>query len=183
MLVLTLGVIVFFGIHLLPALQQNQLLVAKLGEGKYKAGFSVITLIGLGLIIWGFQLAEFVPLWTPLPFGRTLAMSLMPFAIILLCAADAPNNIKRFVRHPMLIGITIWAGVHLLANGDLASSIIFTSFLVFSLFDILAVELSGRFKTREAVSPLWDLGVVAVGLALFSVLFYFHGSFTGMPLR
>ena len=183
MLVLTLGVIVFFGIHLLPALQKNRLLVAKLGEGKYKAGFSVITLIGLGLIIWGFQLAEFVPLWTPLPFGRTLAMSLMPFAIILLCAADAPNNIKRFVRHPMLIGITIWAGVHLLANGDLASSIIFTSFLVFSLFDILAVELSGRFKTREAVSPLWDLGVVAVGLALFSVLFYFHGSFTGMPLR
>jgi uncharacterized membrane protein len=183
MLVLTLGVITFFGIHLLPALPQKQLLVSQLGEAKYKIGFSLVSLSGLGLIIWGFQLAEFVPLWTPPPFGRALAMSLMPFAIILLCAADAPNNIKRFVRHPMLIGITLWAGVHLAANGDLASTIIFASFLVFSLFDILAVELSGRYKTREAVSPLWDVAVVVAGLALFAVLYYFHGSFTGMPLR
>jgi uncharacterized membrane protein len=182
MLVLTLGILIFFGIHLLPALPQKQTLVNAIGESKYQIGFSLASFSGLGLIIWGFQLAPFEPLWTPLPWGRSLAMMLMPFVIILLCAANAPNNIKRFVRHPMLIGITLWAGVHLAANGDLASTVIFASFLIFSIFDIAAVELSGRYKKSDPVSPIWDAGVVVLGLVLFSALFYFHGSFTGMPL-
>lgn len=182
MLVLTFGTIIFFGIHLLPALQLKQTLTEKIGEARYKIGFSLVSLTGLGLIIWGFQLSEFEPLWAPLPWGRSLAMGVMPFVVILLCAAEAPNNIKRFVRHPMLIGITLWAGVHLAANGDLASTIIFASFLIFSIFDIAAVELSGRFKPKDPVSPAWDAAVIVIGLGLFTVLFYFHGSFTGMPL-
>lgn len=182
MLILTLGVITFFGIHLVPALQQRQRVVEKVGEARYKIGFSLVSFAGLGLIVWGYQLSEFKPLWSPQPWGRSLAMGVMPLAAILIIAAQAPNNIKRFVRHPMLIGITLWAGAHLAANGDVASTIIFASFLIFSLFDIAVVELSGRFNSKPPVSPLWDVGVVALGLALFAVLFSFHGSFTGMPL-
>jgi len=182
MLVLSLGILTFFGIHLLPALSQKQALVDAMGEAPYKIGFSLVSLAGLGLIIWGFQLAPFEPLWTPWPWGRSLAMMLMPIVVILLCAANAPNNIKRFVRHPMLIGITLWAFLHLAANGDLASTLIFASFLVFALFDIAAVELSGRYRKIDPVSPAWDAGVVVAGLVVFGLLFYFHGSFTGMPL-
>jgi len=110
-------------------------------------------------------------------------MSVMPVAIILLCAANVPNNIKRFVRHPMLIGITLWGALHLTANGDLASTILFASFLIFSILDIVLVETSGRFKPEEPVSVGWDIGVLLVGLVAFGLLFQFHGSFTGMPLR
>jgi len=141
-----------------------------------------VSFAGLGLIIYGFQLAEFVPLWVPASWGRSLAMGVMPIAVILVIAANAPNNIKRFVRHPMLIGITLWAATHLAANGDLASTILFASFLTFSMLDILLVETSGRFKTQDPVSVLWDVGVIVGGIVLYGVLFYFHASFTGMPL-
>lgn len=183
MIVLALGVALFFGIHMLPAFSLKTGIVNALGEARYKIVFSVVSFAGLGLIIYGFSLSEFVPLWTPVSWGRSLAIGLMPPVVILLCAANAPNNIKRFVRHPMLIGITLWAATHLAANGDLAGTILFASFLVFSVLDIVMVETSGRFKPKEPVSVGWDIGVVVVGLALYGVLYYFHGSFTGMPLR
>tara|TARA_R110002072_G_scaffold1780_11_gene14881 strand:+ start:14943 stop:15494 length:552 start_codon:yes stop_codon:yes gene_type:complete len=183
MIVLVLGVLLFFGIHMLPAFSLNTRLSTKFGEGRYKAAFSIASFVGIGLMIYGFSLAEFVSLWTPMSWGRSLTIGLMPIVVILLCAADSPNNIKRFVRHPMLIGITLWGGTHLAANGDLASTILFASFAVFSLLDIVLVETSGRFKPKEPVSFGWDIGVIVGGLVLYAVLYYFHGSFTGMPLR
>jgi hypothetical protein len=86
-------------------------------------------------------------------------MSVMPVVIILLCAANVPDNIKRFVRHLMLIGITLWGALHLTANGDLTSTIVFASFLIFSILDILQVVTSRRFKPEEPVSVEWDNGV------------------------
>lgn len=182
MTVLIIGTVLFFGIHMLPAFQLNKTFVERLGEGPYKGVFSLVSFSGLGLIIWGFQLAPFTPLWTPIAGAREVTMALMPIAVILVCAADAPNNIKRVVRHPMLVGITLWGGLHLAANGDVASTIIFASFALFSLVDIILVEMSGRYKPKEPVSHKWDVGVVLIGLALYSAMFYFHGSFTGMPL-
>lgn len=182
MTLLVIGVIVFFGLHMLPSLAVRETIVSKLGANSYKIGFSLISLTGLILIILGFRAAEFVPLWDPLPSGRMAAFALMPIALILVCSADAPNNIKRFVRHPMLIGITLWAAVHLLANGDLASTIIFASFLAFSIIDIYLVESSGRYTPIDAVSFKWDIGVVVIGLVLYGLLFKFHYWFTGMPL-
>ena len=182
MTLLVLGIIFFFGVHLLPSTPVRTMIVARTGEGGYKGLFSLVSLTGLGLIIYGFSLAEFVPLFDPLSFGRTLTYWVMPVAIILICAADAPNNIKRVVRHPMLIGITLWSACHLAANGDLASTLLFASFGVFSVLDIALIEAGGRFKTKEPASIKWDIGIVIVGIGLYFALMYFHGSFTGMPL-
>jgi uncharacterized membrane protein len=100
MTVIIIGVILFFGIHMLPALSAKSMLVDRIGETPYKVGFSLVSLAGLGLMIYGFQLAEFVSLWTPAPWGRSFAMGVMPIALILVIAANVPGNIKRFVRHP-----------------------------------------------------------------------------------
>lgn len=181
-MILTAGVALFFGIHMLPAFSLKAGIVNRLGDASYKMAFSLVSFAGLGLMIYGFQLAEFVPLWSPASWGRSLTMSVMPVVVILLCAANAPSNIKRFTRHPMLIGITLWGALHLTANGDLASTILFSSFLCFSILDIVLVETSGRFKPVEPVSVAWDIGVILLGLLIFGLLFYFHGSFTGMPL-
>jgi uncharacterized membrane protein len=183
MIILIAGVALFFGVHMLPAFSLKTGLVKTLGDVRYKACFSLVSFAGLGLMIYGFQLAEFVPLWSPASWGRSLTMSVMPVVIILVCAANVPNNIKRFVRHPMLIGITLWGALHLTANGDLASTIVFASFLIFSILDIVLVETSGRFTPEAPVSVGWDIGVLLVGLVIFGLLFQFHGSFTGMPLR
>lgn len=182
MTVLIIGVIIFFGIHMLPALSAKSMLVDRIGEGRYKIGFSLVSVVGFGLIIYGFQLSEFVSLWAPAPWGRSLAIGVMPIAAILVIAANAPNNIKRFVRHPMLIGITLWAATHLTANGDLASTILFASFLTFSILDIVLVESSGRYKATEPVSVMWDIGVIIGGIVVYGFLFSFHGSFAGIPL-
>jgi uncharacterized membrane protein len=182
MTLLIIGTIIFFGIHMVPSAPFKPGLVASLGAKKYKMIFSIFSLLGLGLIIYGFSLSSFVPLWDPLPWGRSVAFATMPLAVIMMCAADMPNNIKRFVRHPMLIGLILWSGPHLAANGDLASTILFLSFGLFALLDFFLVSVGGRYKAKKPVSFLWDIAVVVVGLILYSVLFYFHGSFTGMPL-
>ena len=182
MTVLIIGTIIFFGIHMLPAFSINKMLVDRIGEGPYKMGFSLVSLAGFGLIIYGFQLSEFVSLWAPAPWGRSLATGLMPIAVILVIAANAPNNIKRFVRHPMLVGITLWAATHLTANGDLASTILFASFLTFSILDIMLVESSGRYKATAPVSVMWDAGIIIGGVVVYAILFSFHGSFAGIPL-
>lgn len=182
MMLLIVGTIVFFGIHLVPSTPFKPRLVTGLGEKKYKMLFSLISLIGLGSIIYGFSLSDFVPLWDPLPWGRTLAFVSMPFAVIMMCAADLPNNIRRFVRHPMLIGLILWSGPHLAANGDLASSILFLSFGVFALVDVYLVSKGGRYKPKQPVSFLWDIAVILLGLVLYGLLMSFHGSFTGIPL-
>lgn len=182
MTLLIIGIVFFFGIHLVPSTPLRAVIASKTGEGGYKGLFSLVSLTGLGLIIYGFSQTQFVPLFDPLPFGRTLTYWVMPIVVILMCAADAPNNIKRFVRHPMLIGITLWSASHLAANGDLASTVLFVSFGLFSIMDIGFIEAGGRFKPREPVSIKWDIGIVTLGIILYLVLFYFHGFYTGMPL-
>lgn len=182
MTLLIAGIIVFFAVHLLPSTTARGALVTRLGENGYKGLFSLGAFAGLLLIIFGFRAAEFTPLWAPLPAGRGLAMSLMPIAAILVIASNMPNNLKRFVRHPMLIGIALWGSLHLAANGDLASTIIFASFLGFSILNIALVEAGGRYKAPEPVSYLWDLGTVVAGIALFLALFFLHPHIAGVPI-
>mgnify|MGYP000326526966 CR=1 FL=1 len=183
MILLVIGTALFFGVHLIPSSPLKSRLVGAFGQNKYKLLFSVMSITGLGLIIYGFSLAGFVPLWDPLPWGRTAAVLTMPLAIILLISADLPNNIKRWVRHPMLLGLALWGSTHLLANGDLASTIVFASFALFAVLDLILVTVGGRGKVHLPVSRRWDLAVVAIGLVLYFVLYYFHGFLTGMPLR
>ncbi len=154
----------------------------RFGPQKYKLIFSVVSAIGLGLIVYGFSLTEFVPLFDPMPWGRELVIYTMPIAITLLVASDMPNNIKRLVRHPMLIGLMLWGGTHLLANGDLASTILFASFAVFAFLDVILVARGGRYKAKEAVSVRWDVAVLGIGLVGYCVAFYFHEFFSGVPL-
>jgi len=182
MTLLIIGIVLFFSIHLVPSTPLRATIVLKTGEDGFKGLFSLVALAGFGLIVYGFYLSEFVPLFDPHPWGRTATYWMMPIAAILLVASNAPNNIKRFIRHPMLIGITLWSGTHLAANGDLASTVLFLSFGAFSIIDILLIEAGGRFKPNEPVSVIWDIGVIVGGLLLFVIFFYFHGSFTGVPL-
>jgi len=182
MSIFILGIIIFFGIHLVPSTGLKPLMVGRLGEVKFKGVFSLVSAVGLGLLIYGFSLTEFQALWAPLPWGRSAAIFTMPLVIILLCAAQMPNNLKRYVRHPMLIGVALWSLSHLAANGDLASSILFGSFLVFSIANILIVNTREPKTPQLPVNRVWDLAAIVLGVILYGVLFRFHGSFTGMPL-
>ena len=105
---LILGIIIFFSIHLVPISPLKKILINRLGENKYKGLYSLIALVGLLIIIYGFGHAVFHPVWDPLPYSREITLALMPISMVLLAAANVQTNIKKFIKHPMLIGIFIW---------------------------------------------------------------------------
>jgi len=179
---LVLGVLIFFAMHFIPSTSLRTSMVASLGEKRFKGLFSLVAAVGLGLIIYGFSEAEYSHLWTPPTWGRVLLISTMPIVVILWVASELPNNIKRVVRHPMLIAMIIWGMGHLIANGDLASTILFASFVAFSAFNIVSVNARDGYQPPASVSRGKDILVIAIGLAIYGLLYYFHGVITGMPL-
>jgi uncharacterized membrane protein len=93
--------------------------------------------------------------------------------MVLLVAAYVPSNIKRIVGHPMLAAIKIWAFAHLLANGDLASIVLFGSFLAFAVVDRISVKKRGASSAAASGGLLGDAIVVVAGLALYAAIAFF----------
>ena len=189
MIVLIIGLLIFFGIHLVPITGAKILLIERMSEKSYQAIFSIISLVGFIIIIYGFSLVDTCNtmladcetdnfyLWESFEYSREISFLLMPFCIIFLVASQMKSNIKKVVRHPMLIGVLIWSFVHFLSNGDFRSIILFASFGVFSIIDIIFTR-----KTEEqgtSFSILNDVVVIFVGLVLYSIILYFHEYVSG----
>jgi uncharacterized membrane protein len=179
---LILGIIIFFSIHLVPILPIKNILINRLGENKYKGLFSLIALVGLLIIIYGFSRADFYPIWDPLPYSKEIALALMPISIVLLTAANVQTNIKRFIKHPMLIGILIWSFVHLIANGDLRSIILFASFGVYALIDIIFSKKVLMTNNTANYTLTKDIIVVIIGLLVYAIIVYFHQYIAGVAI-
>jgi uncharacterized membrane protein len=174
MTLLVVGIVVFLGIHLLPTVPNlRERLIARLGQNGYRATFSVLSIAGFALLVWGFATAPVIQVWSPPAWTRWVAIVLMLPAFIFLVAAYVPGRIKAAVKHPFLVAIKTWALAHLIANGDLASIILFGSFLAYAVYDRIA--LKGRKPTEligaaAAGGPRNDLIAVVLGL-LFYVVF------------
>jgi uncharacterized membrane protein len=185
------GLALFFIVHLVPMLPSLRAgLVERLGAGPYRGLFSLASIAGLVLIVLGYGQMQGLgrgnpELWIPPVWIKHVVLLLMIPAMILLVAAYVPSRIRSAVRHPMLAALTIWAFAHLLANGDLASLLLFGSFLAFAVIDRISVT------TRASPGPLGsakggalhDMAVIALGLALYLlILFWGHARLTGVPL-
>lgn len=191
MLLLVVGLLLFFLIHLVPTAPEiRRGLVERFGETPYKLGFSVVSAIALALIVYGYAKLQSTPgknpeLWLPPPGMRHAAMLLMPISFVLLAAAYIPSRIRTITQHPMLAAVMLWALAHLLVNGDLASIVMFGSFLVWAIYDRISV------KQRAALGPLGgrtgglggDIAAVVVGIGLFVVmLLWGHARLIGVPI-
>ncbi|MGI9403315.1 MAG: NnrU family protein [Hyphomicrobium sp.] len=185
MILLVIGLVVFFSIHLVPTnVELRNGLIARFGENGYKAFFAIVALIGFVLIILGFNKLQLHPgknpqLWHPPLWCRHLAAALMLPAMIALVAAYVPSRIHTMLRHPMLVAIKLWALAHLLANGDLGSLILFGSFLAYAIYDRISVKKRGALgplgaKTGLAIN---DVIVVVGGIALYVVFIYWAHEF------
>jgi uncharacterized membrane protein len=183
MSLLVIGILVFFGIHLVPVFGLKPALEQRLGEGPYKGVFALVSLIGFVLMIWGFVLARRVPepaLYDPPSWGRHVAMLLVLLAVIALMAAFHRGRLKLWLRQPMSIGIALWALGHLLANGRLPEVLLFGSFLLFGLTDIVRSEAIGKVPAYDP-KPVHDVIAVAGGLVIYGVLLYLHPYVIGVP--
>lgn len=177
---LLLGVVIFLGVHLVPSAPAlRDRIIGRVGFNRYRGLFSLVSITGFVLIIIGKSRAPIVPLWEPPSWGFTASVVLMPLAFIMLVAAYLPTNLKRVVRHPMLFGVAIWAGLHLASNGDLASLILFGGFGAFSLFDIVSANQRGAVRSQHRVAWWRDLLLVAGGLVVYFVFLHYHQTLFG----
>ena len=107
MTLLIVGIIVFLGVHLLPTFHDvRETLIGRLGENGYKALFSLLSIVGFVLLVWGFAKAPVVQVWSPPTWTRYVAMVLMLPVFILLIAAYVPGQIKAKVKHPFVDAIS-----------------------------------------------------------------------------
>ncbi|EFL90962.1 NnrU family protein [Ahrensia sp. R2A130] len=170
MIVLIIGLVLFLGVHFAKVIApaKRAAVIADKGDGPWKGIYSVVSIIGLGLLIWGYGLArgEAGQLYDAAPYGRSLLLLAMPLAFVLLVASQIPAGyIKRAVRHPMVLAVVIWSAAHLTANGDTASVLLFGSFLVWSV--VTTFDSYRRPWVAPAKTAIWaDLVSVVVGLAL-----------------
>jgi uncharacterized membrane protein len=178
---LIVGLILFFGIHVVPGFAGlRAALAARLGENGYKLLFSVVSAAGLILAGIGYGRAPHEQIFEPSQTARTLLPVAMAIAFVLIAIATVPGRVRRLVRHPMLAGVLIWSALHFLANGDLASNVLFGAFALWAVFTILSAEYRGKRLSSGPGSLKADLLGVLIGLAVFAIVFYFHADLFGV---
>jgi len=181
MLVLILGLIVFLGIHsigfLTPKLSSR--MHARFGEHAWKGIYSLIALIGLILIVYGYGVARQDPSTAYLPAAglRHLTHLLMLPVFVLLLATYFPGRIKAVVRHPMLWATLLWAAAHLLSNGTWADVLLFGGFLVWAVADLISMSRRPAKNIPTAPAHRFNDAISVVGGLLV------YGAFVGFLHR
>jgi len=169
---LVLGLILFLGAHSLSIINEpwRNRMHARFGENGWKGAYSVVSLLGFVLIIYGYGQARLDPVvvYAPPFWLRHVALLLLAPVFPLMLAAYLPGRIKTATRHPMLVATKLWAFAHLLANGTLADVLLFGGFLVWAVADRISLK-------RRSVRPLPhlpagkanDLIALIAGLGLY----------------
>jgi len=189
LLVMILGLVLFLGVHTLTTQREARArVIATSGEGGYKVGYALVSLVGLALIVWGFahyRAMGRIEVWHPPTVLKHIAVALMLPAVILVAAAYIRGRIYTALKHPMLSGVKLWAAAHLISNGDLGGIILFGAFLGWAVFD--RISLKRRADAGGPPIPVggWgnDLIAVAVGIvAYLALVFAFHPVVIGVPV-
>lgn len=188
MTVLILGLLLFLGAHSTRIVADGwrAAQVKRLGVNAWKGIYSLVSLIGFGLIVWGFGLARQQPvvLWIPPTAMRHVAALLTLIAFVMFAAAYVPRNgIKSRLHHPMLLSVKVWAFAHLLANGRLADVVLFGAFLGWAVACYIAAKKRDRtaatqYPPGSAAATITTVGVGVLAWALFA--FWLHGALIGV---
>jgi uncharacterized membrane protein len=175
MAILILGLVVFFAVHCVrivaPGFRAGQVAA---NQGRWKGLYSLASLVGFALIVWGW--ISFRPVapdvYVPPDWGRHVTIVLVLLAFIAIPTAyQPPGRIRTWLRHPFLAAIILWSLGHLFANGDLASVLLFGSFLAYGIVDRIAVAFRPDPPPVYA-GPRGDIVGIVVGLVLFAIFVF-----------
>ncbi len=184
MLTLFYGLCLFIGLHSLRELGLRSQFLSQYGTALYKSVLAIGVVISIMLIVVGKSRAGFVQLWVP-PFNlRSLTHLFMISSCILVAAGNLPLSYTRALMvHPMLVGVFVWGVAHLLANGDLASMLLFGGIGLWSLWKFFYLEsLPKQVKAGAAPSLVWDAAAILFGMIAYVLLLLFHGQLFGFAL-
>ena len=188
MTVLVIGLILFLGAHSVRIFAEDwrRARIARMGEAGWKGAYSLVSVAGFAMIVWGYGLARESPvdLWSPPTWARHAASLLTLAAFVLLAAAYVPRTrIRASIGHPMVAGVKLWAFAHLLSNGRVADAVLFGAFLAWAVFDFRAARARDRAEgaLRPPGTAAGDAVAVAVGGAAWAAFaFWLHGLLIGV---
>jgi uncharacterized membrane protein len=187
--IMILGLAVFVAPHVFVTRRDARAAaIARMGEGPYKGLFSLVSIVGVILIGWGFaryRATGWIEVWSPPTWTRHVTVALVWPAIVMIVAAYIPGNIKRILKHPMLAGVKLWALAHLISNGELGSILLFGGILAWAVFD--RISLKSRTDAGGPPIPVGgpgqDVIAVIVGTLVYLALgFWFHPWVIGVPV-
>ena len=177
MVLLVIGLVLFLGIHSIsifaPAWRDAQ--VVQRGDKTWKGIYTVISLVGFALLLYGYGVARQAPvvLYSPPLWMRHVTALLMIPVFPLLIAAYAPGRIKAAAKHPMLAATKLWAFAHLLSNGSAADVLLFGGFLAWAVADRISLKKRpARPIPGAPAGPMNDLIAVVAGLAIYALFVF-----------
>lgn len=176
MAILILGVVLWCGTHLVPSLAAGfrGRCIAKWGEKKYKMMFSLAIILSVILMVIGWQATDRNLVYIPPVWGAHLTMLMVFVAFVLIAAAKSATNVKRYLRHPQLAGIVLWSTGHLFANGEVRSLILFGSFFVWAVLEMILINRRHAWIKPEALPLNGEVWVLAKGVVIYIVLLLAH---------
>jgi uncharacterized membrane protein len=188
MIYLVLGLLLFLGVHSVRIVADGwrAAQLKRLGEGAWKGIYSLLSLAGFGLIVWGYAQARHEPvvLWIAPVAMRHVAALLTLVAFVLFVSAYVPRNaIKSRVHHPMVLSVKVWAFAHLLANGTLADLVLFGAFLAWAVGSYIAARKRDRAAGTQypAGTMAGTAATIIAGAAAWAAFaFWLHGALIGV---
>lgn len=188
MTILILGLLLFLGMHCarIVAEPARQRFIARRGEKAWKGIYTLVSLAGFALILWGYGLARQAPvvIWSPPAGLRHLSALFNVLAFVLLAAAYVPGNrIKGRWHHPMVLGVKTWAFGHLLVNGNLADVLLFGGFMMWAAASFVAARKRDRaagtsYPPGALKGTLMTVAIGVVGALAFAL--WLHGPLIGV---
>lgn len=188
MSLLILGLLLFLGTHSVRVVADGwrTQVIKRRGERLWKLGYTLLSVTGFVLIVWGYSRArlEPVPLWTPQVWARHLASLLTLVAFVLVVAAYVPrNHLKARLKHPMLLGVKAWALAHLLANHTVADLLLFGGFLAWAVVCYVSAKRRDE-RAGRLPPPGTAIGTalaIVIGLVAWGVFGqWVHGAWLGV---
>ena len=182
MILLAFGVILFSVLHLVPAAPSvKAAVIEQVGAKAYGPVFGVVSIVALALIVFGWRMSAFVPVYEPASWGRYANYGLTLVAFLCLGIFLFRGSLRQTLRFPMGLAVLFWGTGHLLANGDLAGLILFGGLMTYAAFHIVLGLAQGIRPTPE-VRGGHDLLSLLAGVALYGVMTQLHPVLTGVPI-
>ena len=174
MTILVLGVLLWWGAHLLRRAAPD--LRAQMGA-RGKGVVALALLLSVVLMVIGYRMAQGPIWWGPTAMLKGINNLLVLVAIWLFAGDGMKSALVKRLRHPQLTGFALWAGAHVLVNGDLPSLVLFGGLLLWSLVEMAVLNRAAPDMRGVAAAPVWrkEIMVMVAALVTFIVIGLIHG--------
>ena len=177
------GILLWSLVHFIPTLARpfRQKLINSWGNGVYRAVFSIVVLISIALMVYGWRHTPQVSLYQLPGWSGPVGFVLMIIAFVLFGSSHHETVIKRYIRHPQLVSMIVWSISHLITNGSTRALVLFGGLGLWALIEIpLINSRDGAYKKPASVALKTEIKGLAISLAVFAVALFLHPYFAGV---